>query len=424
MTTLIQKIREQKPNWPTPIQRIGGGANGNVYMTNSGKLMKVTRNADPMEFRALARLQKTGIVPTFNNKNWIILGKSKKGTKRTAFLMGKIGGPDDIVTTLRQYVHFIKQTNLPLKYEWKDKVARLIRIMHAHGVSHGDLHPENILVAFNPNTQRAKFYVIDFGRATFFDPGNTEMSHYRRFRPAGMFKTRLVNNNTKSVPIQLYVNEKGTPRRMNVEMARSLYTSNNTKSSTRSVNIAKARIRALKKSIGPWGQITGYTQAHRYGGSYLFPIRVNKMVANNTLKVRALPIKSLNEILSKKNINKFMNVNPKYKIKKSINNASLKMIRQFRLQYKNKLPPGYLKILNSISNSNIQINKNGTLKFFPFKLNTKNGTITIERPGNRNLVLERNLEHNSNYNNDNKYSYRNVNTNNGNNIMRTLRNIK
>lgn len=309
MNALIQKIREQKPNWPTPIERIGGGANGNVYMTNSGKLMKVTRNADPIEFRALARLRNTGIVPKFNNKNWIILGKSKKGTKRTAFLMGKIGEPDDIVTTLRQYVQIIKTD-----YQWKDKVARLIRIMHAHGVSHGDLHPENILVAFNPKTQRTKFYVIDFGRATFFNPGNTEVSHYRQFRPAGMFKTRLANNNTKSVPIQLYVNEKGTPRRMNVEMARALYTSNNTKSSTRSVNIAKARIRALKKKMGPWGQIIGYTQAHRYGGSYQLPVRVNKM-PNNTFKVGALPIKSLNEILSKKNINKFTNVNPTYKIK-------------------------------------------------------------------------------------------------------------
>lgn len=415
MNALIQEIRKKKPNWPTPIQHIGGGANGNVYLTNSGKLMKVTRNADPMEFRALARLRNTGIVPSFNNKNWIILGKSKKGTKRTAFLMGKIGGPDDIVTTLREYVYIIKQTSLPLKYEWKDKVARLIRIMHAHGVSHGDLHPNNILVAFNPKTKKAKFYVIDFGRSTFFDPGYTEVSHYAQFRPAGMFGTRLVNNNSIKVPIQMYENIKGMPRRLNTNMAKALYSN-----TIKNVNIAKARIRALKKKMGPWGYITGYTKTHRYGGSHQVPLRVTKM-ANNTFKVRALPIKSLNDILSKKNIKKFMNMNPKYQQKKSVNNASLKMLRQFRIQYKNKLPSGYLRILNSIPMSNIKINKNGkTLKFFPFKLNTKNGTITIERPGNENLVLERNLEHNSNYNNNNKYSYRNVNTNIGNNIMRRL----
>jgi hypothetical protein len=71
----VNYLRKIKPNrnWPTPIEYIGGGANGKVYLTNSGKLMKIGLGSTPREFRPLHILKNTKFVPKFNQRNWTIV---------------------------------------------------------------------------------------------------------------------------------------------------------------------------------------------------------------------------------------------------------------------------------------------------------------------------------------------------------------
>jgi serine/threonine-protein kinase RIO1 len=232
---LVEKIRAEKnrPNWPMPIKYIGGGADGRVYLTETGKLMKVTFDADPQEFRGLAKLQNTGLVPTFNKRNWVIMGKTKKGTKITAFLMGQVGKPGDAVMTLHEY---LKQRPRP-SFDWKSKVARMIRKMHAYGVSHGDLHEKNILVVVSPNGD-VKMYIIDFGRAVFFPKGMTERNFYKSVLKAkGVFPTGTMN-------VPLFYNKKEVvPHRANVHMATALYKPVNRANENR---VRKGRIHSIK----------------------------------------------------------------------------------------------------------------------------------------------------------------------------------
>ena len=68
----LRKIRPKR-KWPTPTEYIGGGANGKVYLTNSGKLMKIGLGSTPQEFRPLHILKNTNFVPKFNQRNWAIV---------------------------------------------------------------------------------------------------------------------------------------------------------------------------------------------------------------------------------------------------------------------------------------------------------------------------------------------------------------
>jgi hypothetical protein len=71
----VNYLRKIKPNrnWPTPTEYIGGGANGKVFLTNSGKLMKIALGSTPREFRPLHILKNTKFVPKFNQRNWAIV---------------------------------------------------------------------------------------------------------------------------------------------------------------------------------------------------------------------------------------------------------------------------------------------------------------------------------------------------------------
>ena len=71
----VNYLRKIRPNrkWPTPTEYIGGGANGKVYLTNSGKLMKIGVGSNPREFRPLHILKNTKFVPKFNQRNWAIV---------------------------------------------------------------------------------------------------------------------------------------------------------------------------------------------------------------------------------------------------------------------------------------------------------------------------------------------------------------
>jgi tRNA A-37 threonylcarbamoyl transferase component Bud32 len=227
----VNYLRKIKPNrnWPTPIEYVGGGANGKVYLTNSGKLMKIGLGSTPREFRPLHILQNTKFVPKFNQKNWAIvpiltkrswknkgtyvksiknlfklnntntLSKIKKYTNRlkkgyntndkrkeivsyikylkesahkkaTVFLMNKINSGK--VMTLHSFFSKMKSNN-SLKNRFRRSIFEMIKQIKIRGISHGNLHAGNMLVSITPSG-KIKLWMIDFGRSSIIPIGMTE----------------------------------------------------------------------------------------------------------------------------------------------------------------------------------------------------------------------------------------------------------
>ena len=227
-------------NWPNPIQYIGGGANGKVYLTNSGKLMKIVMGSRPEEFRPLHTLRNTGLVPKFNQKNWAIVPlikrsygkrgavnqrpfkrKLKKVTaqisktnnknminilrqekelllktlnlqkhknqatkkKATLFLMNRVGNVGNKVMTLYE---FLVGSNSQRWNAVRQILKEIVKKLHNKGISHGDLHAKNILVSIGPHGY--KLWVIDFGRSTVIPVGMTESNIFKKIYRVGKWK--------------------------------------------------------------------------------------------------------------------------------------------------------------------------------------------------------------------------------------------
>lgn len=227
-------------NWPTPIKYIGGGANGKVYLTNSGKLMKIVMGSRPEEFRPLHTLRNTGLVPKFNQKNWAIVPLTKrsygkrgninqrplkrklkrvlqqitktnnknmlnilnqekntliklinkkkqfnKATKKkaTIFLMNRVGNNGNKVMTLYE---FLVASNSQRWNSVREILKEIVKKLHNKGISHGDLHSKNILVSVGPNGY--KLWVIDFGRSTVIPVGMSESNIFKKLYRVGKWK--------------------------------------------------------------------------------------------------------------------------------------------------------------------------------------------------------------------------------------------
>lgn len=227
-------------NWPTPVQYIGGGANGKVYLTNSGKLMKIVMGSRPEEFRPLHTLRNTGLVPKFNQKNWAIVpltkrSYGKRGTvnqrpfkrklkkvtaqlakennnnmrtilknqknalakllnlqkrknqatkkKVTIFLMNRVGNAGNKVMTLYD---FLSGSNSQKWNAVREILKDIVKKLHNKGISHGDLHAKNILVSIGPNGY--KLWVIDFGRSTVIPVGMSESNIFNKLYRVGKWK--------------------------------------------------------------------------------------------------------------------------------------------------------------------------------------------------------------------------------------------
>lgn len=155
-------------HWPVPIGTIGKGANGAVYTTNSGKLLKISTGKSPQEMRSLVALQNTGFVPTVNQRNLAFVNNY------TVFLMNRVGNPGDTVVRLDEFYNHIMLTR-----SIRPKITRVLKNMvanmHMRGISHGDLHVGNILVSFKPeNPRNFKIWFVDFGRSIIIPIGFTE----------------------------------------------------------------------------------------------------------------------------------------------------------------------------------------------------------------------------------------------------------
>lgn len=230
---LAQSIAENlDPNWPKPIKFLAGGANGRVYHTNDGRLMKFVYGYAPQEYESLQKLQGTFVVPRFKKGNGEVMNLGSALSKRvraamfphanmsshklTVFIMGGVGGSDGM--TLRKYVRTHPTAN---RANIQRRVEYLISEMKMRGVSHGDLHDANIIVSVSPTGRISGMWAIDFGRSRILGNGVTEREHYNRMatRPNHSIIASMFSPNSKKytwVPLR-------NGSRPNVNMMSGIY---------------------------------------------------------------------------------------------------------------------------------------------------------------------------------------------------------
>lgn len=198
-------VGRARANWPAPVKYIGGGANGRVFETSNGRYMKIVANNAPQEWRALQKLQGSHLFPRFHkNNHWTLtvlpeqkpilaqvlnMKVSDIGSALTIFIMGRVGNGEAM--TLHKYLKTFPNADIR---RVQDRVFGLIEAMHSKGVSHGDLHSNNILVRPDSQGRILGMWAIDFGRSRNIPLGKTERELYAGNKNSSIFWTPLALN--------------------------------------------------------------------------------------------------------------------------------------------------------------------------------------------------------------------------------------
>ena len=198
--------------WPKPTKYLGGGVNGRVYETNNGRLMKFIYDYAPQEYEALQKLQGTFVVPRFKKGEGLVVNMNPAQSKTvrnvmfprskylssemTVFVMGRVGNASS--TTLRNYVSKHPSAN---KKNIARRVGYLVKEMHMRGVSHGNLHDENIIVSTDSAGRITGMWAIDFGRSWNIPLGKTETEMYKGETPNSRHPTKSLYGSVKNVPV-------------------------------------------------------------------------------------------------------------------------------------------------------------------------------------------------------------------------------
>ena len=168
------------PKGPRPVEYLGGGADGKVYTTSDGRVMKFILGSAPQEYTALRNLQRTGLVPSFRDGNGKVLRlpqvqqnaarKMFKNTsdQMTALIMGRAGGSKSM--TLRKYIKTHPAVN---KANIAQRLRSAVNALGLKGITHGNMHDENIIVEVDSNGRIRRMWLIDFGRASKIPIGRT-----------------------------------------------------------------------------------------------------------------------------------------------------------------------------------------------------------------------------------------------------------
>lgn len=240
----VNYLRTIKPNrnWPTPIEYVGGGANGKVYLTNSGKLMKIGLGSTPREFRPLHILKNTKFVPKFNQRNWTIVPivskrswKNKGTYVKSIKNLFKLNNSNAYRANIEKYKNINKYVKMgyareeikkhikklkahiifknkernkkatvflmnkvnsgkvmtlhsfltklnpndSLKNRFRRSIFEMIKQIKLRGISHGNLHSGNMLVSITPSG-KIKLWMIDFGRSSVIPLGMTERNVFAK----------------------------------------------------------------------------------------------------------------------------------------------------------------------------------------------------------------------------------------------------
>jgi len=153
------EMRARKSGWKI----LGAGVNGVVF--DNGKMVrKFTEVENRSEYNAMKKLESSGAnyVPKVHELN--------TGKGYTMYSMNRL--PPDTETLRRWYVRH------PTSKEPKKMLAKILEDMHERGISHGDLHDDNIMVTTDDKDQIKKMWIIDFGRSIRIPHGKTELQSY------------------------------------------------------------------------------------------------------------------------------------------------------------------------------------------------------------------------------------------------------
>ena len=193
---LAKNIIKAKKWRTTKLKLLGAGANGRVYNVGT-KAMKLVKGTSSKEYLAMMRLKGTKFIPKVTKGSFYV--NTKKGV--SAFLMNKL--PSNAITLKKFHEKYGDKAD-PTE---PAKKAYVIQAMHIRGISHGDLHTENIMVT-HTGPKITRMWVIDFGRSIRIPKGHTENSVYRVLRKVTGYN---------SVYGKLYGN-KNAPSRPNTQL--------------------------------------------------------------------------------------------------------------------------------------------------------------------------------------------------------------
>jgi len=160
------------PKGPRPVEYLGGGADGKVYTTSDGRVMKFIIGSAPQEYTALRNLQRTGLVPSFRDGNGKVsrLFPLQQNAARkmfgnttdqmTALIMGRAGGSKSM--TLGKYIKTHPAVN---KANIAQRLRSAVNTLGLKGITHGNMHAENIIVEVDSSGRIRRMWLIDFGRS-------------------------------------------------------------------------------------------------------------------------------------------------------------------------------------------------------------------------------------------------------------------
>lgn len=226
---LVNRIsRNTGKQWPAINKTLGSGTNGITFLTTNDppRVLKLALGNATREVQALRKLQNSGsnftpkiysnYVNIRRNRNSNLINKlfpNRNNTNNTisAYVMNRVGN-----ASLYKYVKMGHNTGSN-KRQIKASVLKAIKFMHAHGISHGDLHAGNILVELDSRGRMKKLWVIDFGRYVNIQPGQLENTAYRALPYNRMFTNYNLFNAKVRPSVELRLGPSGPARRnMNV----------------------------------------------------------------------------------------------------------------------------------------------------------------------------------------------------------------
>lgn len=232
---LMNKTGEKQWLSKIPISTIGAGMNGVVFgIAEPNKVLKVTVGNATREVNALRRLLAAGanFVP-YVNGNFINIARTNVSTNIKNRLFPKKAVPVMSTYVMQKVGHmtlwgYAKTRTLTNKNKnaIRSEIARIIRFMHEHGISHGDLHAGNILVELTADGNVKKLWVIDFGRYVNIPMGATEKAAYNALRKDRIHTNYNLFNAARKPLTQLYSGRGGVARR-NQNLYREMYRGNN-----------------------------------------------------------------------------------------------------------------------------------------------------------------------------------------------------
>ena len=234
---LLNRVsRNTRKQWPAMNKILGSGANGITFLTANDppKVLKIALGSATREVKALKKLQNAGsnFTPKLSNNyvtirrqrnmnliNKLFPNRNNTNNVMSLYVMNKVGN-----TSLYRYVKSGHKSENN-KRQIKASIIKAIKFMHAHGISHGDLHSGNILVELDSKGKMKKLWVIDFGRTVTIPPGRTENNAYKALSFNRMYKNYNLFN-ASSMPFVELRNGPTGPARRNLNMFKIMYEGN------------------------------------------------------------------------------------------------------------------------------------------------------------------------------------------------------